>query len=91
LANTKSAEKHARQSVDAYARNRWYRGRARTYIKKARGLIEAGEFTDAQEAVRWACRALDVAARKGAIHANNASRRKSRLMLALTKAEQSGK
>jgi small subunit ribosomal protein S20 len=87
LANTKSAEKRARQAVKSYARNRWYRGRARTYVKRARGFIESGEVKEAQEAVQWACRALDIAARKGAIHANNAARRKSRLMTALNKAQ----
>jgi small subunit ribosomal protein S20 len=51
-------------------------------------MLGQGEVDNAREAVRWACRALDVAAQKGAIHANNASRRKSRLMKALNKAEQ---
>jgi ribosomal protein S20 len=37
--------------------------------------------------VRAAESALDRAASKGVIHANNASRRKSRLYLALNKAE----
>ena len=87
MANTHSAEKRARQSAKAYARNRWYRGRARTYIKRARTLIEAGQLDEAEEAVRWACRSLDVAAQKGAVHENNASRRKSRLMLALNRAK----
>ena len=44
--------------------------------------MEAGEEKEAAEAVRTACRALDMAAQKGAIHDNNASRRKSRLMKA---------
>jgi small subunit ribosomal protein S20 len=86
VANTKSAKKRAVQSAKAYDRNRWFRGRARTYIKKARSLIEAGDTAGAQESVLWACRALDVAAQKGAIHANNAARRKSRLMKALAAA-----
>ena len=88
LANTKSAEKWTRQSEKAYARNRWYRGRARTYVKRARSLMDRGEVDEATQAVVWACRALDVAAQKGAIHDNNASRRKSRLMKALNKVGQ---
>lgn len=82
MANTQSAEKRARQTLKRYARNRWYRSRARTFVKRARLLIEHGEAEPALEAVQRACRALDVAAQKGAIHANNASRRKSRLMRA---------
>jgi small subunit ribosomal protein S20 len=85
VANTESAKKRAIQSEKAYTRNRWFRGRARTYIKKARALMAAGDTAGAEEQVRWACRALDAAAQKGAIHANNAARRKSRLMKALHK------
>ncbi len=60
----------------------------RTYVKKARSLIAAGKFDQAAEAVREAESALDKAAEKGVIHKNNASRRKSRLMAALAKAQQ---
>jgi small subunit ribosomal protein S20 len=86
MANTKSAAKHARQSLKHYARNRWYRVRARTFVKRARETMGAGEAEKASEALRTACRALDMAAQKGAIHRNNASRRKSRLMKAFNKA-----
>lgn len=86
MANTTSAEKRARQSVKRYARNRWYRGRARTFIKRARRFIETGEIESATEAVRHACRALDIAAQKRSIQPNNAARRKSRLMKALNRA-----
>ncbi len=80
MANMASAKKRARQNPKLYARNRWYRGRARTFIKRARALMEAGEKDEAQTMMQMACRALDMAAQKGAIHDNNASRRKSRLM-----------
>ncbi len=86
MPNTKSAEKRVRQSQKRYAQNRYYRSSARTAIKKARTLIQADDPA-AEEAVRKATRALDKAAQKGAIHANNAARRKSRLMQALNKAE----
>jgi small subunit ribosomal protein S20 len=82
LANTKSAEKRTRQAAKRYVRNRWYRGRPRTFIKRARQFIAAGEVDNATDAVQRACRALDVAAQKGVIHPNNAARRKSRLMRA---------
>ncbi len=87
MPNNKSAEKRVRQSEKRYAQNRVYRSSARTAIKKARVLVEAGDPA-ASEAVTKAVQALDKAAQKGAIHANNASRRKSRLMLALNKTEE---
>lgn len=88
MANTLSAEKRARQSESRYARNRWYRGRSRTFVKRARALIDAGEVDKAEEAVQSACRELDRAAQKGVIHKNNAARRKSRLTRALNRAKQ---
>jgi small subunit ribosomal protein S20 len=86
MPNTKSAEKRARQGEKRYTRNRVYRSGARTAVKKARTLINTGN-AEATEAVLKAVKALDVAAQKGVIHANNAARRKSRLMQALHKAE----
>lgn len=86
MPNTKSAEKRVRQSEKRYVRNRVYRSSARTAVKKARALIDAGN-AEANEAVLKAVKALDVAAQKGVIHANNAARRKSRLMQALHKAQ----
>ncbi len=69
------------------ARNKMYTSRARTAVKKARELIDAGHLEEAQEAVRLAVVALDKAAQKGIIHQNNAARRKSRLMHRLNQAE----
>jgi small subunit ribosomal protein S20 len=87
MANIKSAEKRARQTVKRYERNRVLRSSARTAIKNARAAINAGDRAAAEEAVHVAVRTLDKAASKGAIHANNAARRKSRIMLALNKME----
>lgn len=80
MANTKSAIKRIRSSRRKQERNRVFRSRARTFVKKARRLIEEGQFDEAQEVVRQAISALDKAAEKGIIHKNNAARRKSRLM-----------
>ena len=79
--------KSARVSVRKRSRNLPLRTRAKTEIKKARSLIDAGNVDGAEEAVRAAFVALDKAAQKGALHANNASRRKSRIMKALQKAK----
>ena len=87
MANIKSAKKRARQNEKRRMRNRYYKTTARTYVKQARTLIDAGQLDEAEAAVKSAARALDVAAGKGIIHKNNASRRKSRLMLHLNKAK----
>jgi small subunit ribosomal protein S20 len=86
MANTKSAEKAAKQSRKRQAANRIYIGGARTSVKKARVAIN-GDAANADAAVRDAISTLDRAATKGVIHKNNASRRKSRLQKALNKAQ----
>jgi small subunit ribosomal protein S20 len=56
------------------------RTRARTSVKKARKLLAGNDGEAAEQAVRDAVVALDKAAQKGALHRNNASRRKSRIV-----------
>ncbi|MDE0068369.1 MAG: 30S ribosomal protein S20 [Caldilineaceae bacterium] len=85
MPNIRSAAKRARQDEHRRERNRRYRSAARTAVKRARTLIEESD-PGAREAVRTAAVALDRAAQRGAIHANNAARRKSRLMLQYSKA-----
>lgn len=80
MANIKSAIKRNKQNEKKRVSNRVYRGRARTFIAKARTLLTSGSATEAKEAVVVATSELDKAASKGVIHKNNAARRKSRLM-----------
>ncbi|MFN8376084.1 MAG: 30S ribosomal protein S20 [Anaerolineae bacterium] len=80
MANHKSAIKRIRQTIKRQAHNRIYRGRARTFVKKARLALAKGTAQNAAEAVRLAVQDLDRAASRGVIHPNNAARRKSRLM-----------
>jgi small subunit ribosomal protein S20 len=87
LANTKSAIKRIRSSERRRRINQVHRSRARTYIKRTRSLIAAGELEDAEEMARQAVSALDRAAQKGVIHKNNAARRKSRLLRYLNQAK----
>jgi small subunit ribosomal protein S20 len=87
LANLKSAIKRARQNEKRRAANRIYLSSARTGVKKARRLIEAGDLEQAELQVASAFSALDQAAQKGVIHRNNAARRKSRLVRLLRKAQ----
>lgn len=80
MANIKSAIKRIRQNEKRRLHNRYYRGRARAFVKKARDVMDDGSQDEAQEALLQAISALDKAASKGIIHKNNAARRKSRLM-----------
>lgn len=66
-----------------------YRGRARTLVKKTRTALEEQDLETAREHVAEAMQALDKAAAKGAIHKNNAARRKSRLAKKLASLEKS--
>jgi len=88
LANTKSAIKNIRKSERRRRINQVHRSRARTYVKKTRSLIAAGQIEEAEATVQKAISALDKAAQKGIIHKNNAARRKSRLMKQLNQAKQ---
>lgn len=87
LANIKSAIKRNKQNEKRRLRNRIYRGRARSFVKKARKAIEEKDLENARAAALQAISALDKAAEKGIVHKNNAARRKSRLMKRLADLE----
>lgn len=88
MANKKSAIKRIKQNEKRRLRNRVFRGGARTAVKKARLALESGNVEEAKAATMAAVSALDKAAEKKIIHANNASRRKGRLMKQLAQLEQ---
>ncbi len=87
MANIKSAIKRNKQNEKRRILNRVYRGRARTFIARARVAINGKDAEVAQAATLEAISALDKAAQKGVIHKNNAARRKSRLMKKLAAAK----
>ncbi len=89
MANIHSAIKRNRSSKRRAVRNQVARSKARSAVKDARLAITSGE--DVTKNVNAAASALDKAAEKGVIHKRNAARRKSRLMKAAAKAQQSGK
>ena len=80
MANIKSAIKRNKQNEKRRLRNRYFSGRARTFVKKARSAIEGNDLEEARQATKEAISALDKAAEKGILHKNNAARRKSRLV-----------
>ncbi len=84
---TKSAKKGMRTSERKRVRNKPIRSSVKTNITKAEKLIFSGELEAAQKSTVLAISSLDKAAGKGAIHPNNAARRKSRLMKKLNQAQ----
>ena len=80
-ARTPQALKRVRQSGRRNAILQPRRSAAKTEVKDALLAAASGDAEATREAVAAAASALDKAAKVGAIHPNNAARRKSRLML----------
>tara|TARA_Y100001936_G_C15859689_1_gene551787 strand:- start:479 stop:739 length:261 start_codon:yes stop_codon:yes gene_type:complete len=81
------SKKSNRVSVRRNLRNTPLRTKAKNLIASARTAIESNDLDNAQELVQNAVSALDKAAKKGAVHKSNASRRKSRIMTQLAEAK----
>ena len=75
------SSKSARVSDRRQVLNQPLKTKAKSYIKKAKNLLENGATNEASHFVDQAVSALDKAALRGVIHPNNAARRKSRLVL----------
>jgi ribosomal protein S20 len=80
-ARTPQALKRVRQSARRNAILQPRRTAAKSQVKNALVAAEGGDVEATRNAVAEAASALDRAAKTGAIHPNNAARRKSRLML----------
>jgi small subunit ribosomal protein S20 len=85
VANTKSAEKAARQAVKHRTRNVALRSRQRSALRGANEAIASGDTTKATAAVRAAASSVDSLVNKGLVHKNKASRHKKRLAAKLKK------
>jgi small subunit ribosomal protein S20 len=85
MPNTKSAAKAMRQSVKRRVRNIARKDKFKAAVKDVRKFLNAGQKSEAAEALRKAMSALDKAAKKNVIKKNTASRKKSRLAKALAK------
>ena len=87
MANTKSAEKSARQSEKRHARNTAVITAIKSRQKKLRAVISSGDAAAAKVEFDDLSSALDKAAKRGIIHRNVANRRKSRLNKAVIAAK----
>lgn len=81
------ARKAARQSVKRRQRNLSVLRTTRTALGGARRAIADGDAEASETAVRQAMSILDKAVKKGVLHKNNASRRKSRLAALLNRTQ----
>ena len=87
MPNTKSAAKAMRQAIRRRVRNINTKDKFKDAVKEVKKLITAGKKSDAVEALKKAMSALDKAAKKHVIKKGSASRKKSRLALAIAKLE----
>ena len=85
MANHRSAAKKARQDVRRRLRNRFWRSRMRTQIKKLRAALAEGDGERARALLPETLGLIDRTARAGVIHDNTASRYKSRLQQAVNR------
>ncbi len=85
MANIKSAKKRILVNRTKMERNKAIKSGVKTAIKKVYAAIEANDKEAAKAALLGATSAIDKAANKGVFHKNTASRKISRLNLALNK------
>ena len=79
MANTKSAEKAARQAEKHRARNVALRSRMRTAVRSVSTAIAGGDKPTAEATFKAASPVIDTLVNKRIIHRNKAARHKSRL------------
>jgi len=79
VANIKSAEKRALQTIKRRARNMAARSKFRTAVKSVLAAVESGDKAIATEKLKAAGPVIDSMVNKGIIHRNKASRHKSHL------------
>lgn len=79
MANIKSQIKRIRINEEARKRNQSVKSELKTYVRKVRAAVDAGDKETAETALAEASRKLDKAVSKGVIHKNQAANRKSKL------------
>jgi small subunit ribosomal protein S20 len=85
LANTKSATKEIRVAAARQERNKSIRSITKTVVHRAEVSVGKAGAESAAADLKLASSALDKAAQSGIMHANAASRKKSRLTRAFNK------
>lgn len=85
MANIKSAKKRILIIETKTQRNKSIKSKVKTVIKKLEAAIESGDKAAAQEALKVATSEISKATSKGVYHKKNASRKISRLSVAVGK------
>lgn len=85
LANIKSAKKRILVIETKTLKNKMIKSKIKTLVKKVEAAIEANDKAAAEAALQVATSEISKAASKGIYHKNNASRKISRLTLAVNK------
>jgi small subunit ribosomal protein S20 len=78
--NIKSVKKDVIRSRQRNLRNQAVKSRIKTFVKKTKAAIEAGDAAVLTSVLQETVSIVDKAAKRGIIHKNAANRRKSRLM-----------
>ncbi len=86
MANHKSADKRARQTIKKTAVNTRIKSTVKTLEKKTLAAIAEGKLEDAKTLFTAFTSKMDTAAKKGVFHKNKASRKIGRLAVRLSKA-----
>ncbi len=85
MANIKSAKKRILVINKKTERNKAIKSEVKTYIKKVYAAIESGDKAAASAALLEATSKIDKATSKGVYHKNMASRKISRMNIAVNK------
>ena len=83
MANIKSQIKRIRTNEKARLRNKAVKSELKTFVRRVRESVAAGDKDAASTALVAASKKLDKAVSKGVIHANQAANRKSALAKAV--------
>ncbi|ENA2870547.1 30S ribosomal protein S20 [Campylobacter upsaliensis] len=85
MANHKSAEKRARQTIKKTERNRFYRTRLKNITKAVREAVANNDKNVANEAFKIANKSIHAMVSRGFLKKQTAARRVSRLALLINK------
>jgi small subunit ribosomal protein S20 len=90
MPHSASAKKRHKQNLRNRERNRAAKSELKSHVRKVLSAIDAGDITQAREALRTVASSADKAAASHKIHRNKAARIKSRLSARMLSASKGG-
>ena len=78
MANIASQEKRIHRAERERLENRQRTTQVKTWFRRLESAVESGDSTRADEEYRTLCSRIDKAVKSGALHRNNAARKKAR-------------